>query len=29
EHAFPLADAAKAHELVQAGRTQGKVVLIP
>ena len=27
EHALPLADAAKAHELIESGRTTGKVVL--
>ena len=27
EHALPLADAAKAHELVESGRTVGKIVL--
>jgi NADPH:quinone reductase-like Zn-dependent oxidoreductase len=27
EHAVPLADAAKAHELIESGRTQGKIVL--
>ncbi|GLZ29421.1 NADPH:quinone reductase [Lentzea sp. NBRC 105346] len=29
EHALPLADVAKAHELVASGRTTGKVVLVP
>ncbi|MGW6448694.1 NADP-dependent oxidoreductase [Lentzea sp. NPDC055074] len=29
EHAVPLAEAAKAHELVESGRTTGKVVLLP
>lgn len=29
DHAVPLADAAKAHELVSSGRTTGKVVLVP
>lgn len=28
-HVLPLADAAKAHELVESGRTQGKIVLTP
>ena len=27
EHAVPLEDAAKAHELIESGRTQGKIVL--
>lgn len=27
EHAIPLDDAAKAHELIESGRTQGKIVL--
>ncbi len=27
EHDLPLADAAKAHELIEAGRSQGKIVL--
>ena len=27
EHSLPLADAAKAHELVETGRTRGKLVL--
>lgn len=27
EHAVPLDDAAKAHELIESGRTQGKIVL--
>jgi len=27
EHALPLDDAAKAHELIESGRTQGKIVL--
>jgi NADPH:quinone reductase-like Zn-dependent oxidoreductase len=26
---LPLADAAKAHELIESGRTQGKLVLLP
>ncbi|GHH50416.1 NADP-dependent oxidoreductase [Lentzea cavernae] len=29
DHAVPLAEAAKAHELVESGRTTGKVVLVP
>ncbi|HEX8868730.1 MAG TPA: NADP-dependent oxidoreductase [Lentzea sp.] len=29
DHAVPLADAAKAHELVESKRTTGKVVLVP
>ncbi|RDI27589.1 NADP-dependent oxidoreductase [Lentzea flaviverrucosa] len=29
DHAVPLADATKAHELVESGRTTGKVVLVP
>ncbi|SES24795.1 NADP-dependent oxidoreductase [Lentzea albida] len=29
DHAVPLAEAAKAHELVSSGRTTGKVVLVP
>ncbi|GAA4855250.1 NADP-dependent oxidoreductase [Kitasatospora terrestris] len=29
EHRLPLADAAKAHELIATGRTKGKIVLIP
>lgn len=29
DHAIPLADAAKAHELVETGHVAGKVVLIP
>ncbi|MDX3655744.1 NADP-dependent oxidoreductase [Streptomyces sp. ID05-26A] len=29
EHAVPLEEAAKAHELVESGRTTGKVVLLP
>ncbi|MFD4643593.1 NADP-dependent oxidoreductase [Lentzea sp. NPDC058436] len=29
DHAVPLADVAKAHELVASGRTTGKVVLVP
>ncbi|WP_434440776.1 NADP-dependent oxidoreductase [Lentzea sp. E54] len=29
DHAVPLAEAAKAHELVESGRTTGKVVLLP
>ncbi|MDT7781605.1 MAG: hypothetical protein QOF58_24 [Pseudonocardiales bacterium] len=29
DHAVPLADAAKAHELVESKRTTGKVVLLP
>lgn len=28
-HVLPLADAAKAHELVESGHTQGKIVLTP
>jgi NADPH:quinone reductase-like Zn-dependent oxidoreductase len=28
EHAIPLDEAAKAHELVESGRTQGKIVLV-
>jgi NADPH:quinone reductase-like Zn-dependent oxidoreductase len=28
EHAIPLADVAKAHELIESGRTQGKIVLV-
>ncbi len=27
EHVLPLADAAKGHELIESGRTQGKIVL--
>ena len=27
EHSVPLADAAKAHEFIESGRTQGKIVL--
>ncbi len=27
EHAVPLAEAAKAHELIESGHTMGKVVL--
>ncbi|MEY9931691.1 NADPH:quinone reductase-like Zn-dependent oxidoreductase [Catenulispora sp. GP43] len=27
EHSLPLDDAAKAHELIESGRTQGKIVL--
>ncbi|WP_329789888.1 NADP-dependent oxidoreductase [Lentzea sp. DG1S-22] len=29
DHVVPLAEAAKAHELVESGRTTGKVVLVP
>ena len=29
DHVVPLAEAAKAHELVASGRTTGKVVLVP
>lgn len=29
DHAVPLEEAAKAHELVESGRTTGKVVLLP
>lgn len=29
DHVVPLADVAKAHELVESGRTTGKVVLVP
>ncbi|MCX2953054.1 NADP-dependent oxidoreductase [Lentzea sp. NEAU-D7] len=29
DHAVPLAGAAKAHELVESGRTTGKLVLVP
>jgi NADPH:quinone reductase-like Zn-dependent oxidoreductase len=28
EQAFPLAEAAKAHELIETGSTQGKIVLL-
>jgi NADPH:quinone reductase-like Zn-dependent oxidoreductase len=27
EYVLPLAEAAKAHELIESGRTQGKIVL--
>ena len=29
DHVVPLAEAAKAHELVESGRTTGKVILVP
>jgi NADPH:quinone reductase-like Zn-dependent oxidoreductase len=29
DHIVPLADVAKAHELVESRRTTGKVVLVP
>ena len=29
EHTLPLAEAARAHQLVASGRTQGKIVLTP
>jgi NADPH:quinone reductase-like Zn-dependent oxidoreductase len=29
EHALPLAEAAKAHELIESQRTTGKIVLVP
>ncbi|MCT9932006.1 NADP-dependent oxidoreductase [Planotetraspora sp. A-T 1434] len=29
DHVFPLAEAAKAHELISARRTTGKIVLVP
>jgi len=29
EHALPLEEAAKAHELIETGHTKGKIVLVP